>query len=345
MQASGNLGPGTTDLRGAGALQLAGVLTDCPDAVAPRDARSMGREAAADLRLLPADYRFYLSIAGLTVGVTSDEPLDLQVSGASTRFLVPCGMPDVRLNVATADLSDEPPPGECLFDSGALWKLHRDGDGDGLLFRFTSPAFGPLPYRMARFTRDFSRGEVVIHRPYLRPGPVNPIEYPLDEIVFTNLLSRGLGVEIHACGLVDRSGSGYLFAGQSGAGKTTTARLWTGLDGVRILSDDRIVLRPESDGIWMHGTPWHGDEPLAAPLRVPLTRVLLLQQGGPHRIVPLGRVQAVARLFSCAFVPFHEREALASIVEMLDRITRTVPTDDFWFANDRTAVDFLRAQS
>ena len=70
-----------------------------------------------------------------------------------------------------------------------------------------------------------------------------PLEYPLDELLLQGLLARGRGAEIHACGIADGSGRGLLFVGQSGAGKTTMARLWEGERGITVLSDDRIILR------------------------------------------------------------------------------------------------------
>ena len=69
----------------------------------------------------------------------------------------------------------------------------------------------------------FTAGEVRLHRPYFEGRePVEPLEFPLGELLFINHLhAHRTGVEIHGCGVIDRSGAGYLFAGQSGAGKTT----------------------------------------------------------------------------------------------------------------------------
>jgi hypothetical protein len=148
-----------------------------------------------------------LSVADITTGIVSHERLDLRVAGAARAFLVSCGTPDITIQVATGDLSRPPgggKTGEKIFDSGALWQLYRDG-GD-LLFRFTSPAFGSVPYKTARFSPDFRRGEVSLHRPYSTTrGPVYPLEYPLDELMLTNFLAQGRGVEIHGCGVIDQA--------------------------------------------------------------------------------------------------------------------------------------------
>ena len=92
-------------------------------------------------------------------------------------------------------------------------------------------------------------------------------------------LSRGEGVEVHAVGISDEQGRGHLFLGHSGAGKSTTARLWIDRPGVRILSDDRIILRVREGRIWMYGTPWHGDAGIASPDCAPLDEIYLLEHG------------------------------------------------------------------
>jgi hypothetical protein len=283
---------------------------------------------------------FCLSVAGITAGVSCEEPLSLRVGGSAKSFLVDCPLPDITLRVATGDLS-QPFGGDRIFDSGVLWQLYKDGDS--LLFRFTSPTCGPVPYKAARFTSDFTAGEVCLHRPYFdRDAPLYPLEYPLDELILTNYLARGRGVEIHACGVIDRSGAGYLFAGHSGAGKTTVARLWTDEPGVIILSDDRVVLRPVDGRIQMYGTPWHGDAQLAAPAAVPLNRIFFLQHGRSHQIAPVKGALAAARLFSCAFVPFYSGAALDFTLELLNIITTAVPCHAFSFTPDKGAIDFVR---
>ncbi len=135
----------------------------------------------------------------------------------------------------------EPDASPLAFDSGGVWTLRRSADE--LLFEFRSPRFGAVPYKIGRFRSDFSTGEVVLHRPYFPTArSFYPLEYPLDELIFTNLLSRRNGVELHGCGVVDDD-EGLLFLGFSGAGKSTLARLWRRHPGATILSDDRIILR------------------------------------------------------------------------------------------------------
>jgi serine kinase of HPr protein (carbohydrate metabolism regulator) len=109
-----------------------------------------------------------------------------------------------------------------------------------------------------------------------------------------------------------------LFVGASGAGKTTMARLWLAERDAVILSDDRVVLRGEPDGLWMYGTPWHGEEPLASPDRVRLAGVFFLHHHERHEIAPVTRIDGVARLFAASFPPFHDARALDFTLGFID---------------------------
>src|SRR4051812_7654599 len=219
----------------------------------------------------------FLRIADITFALVCEPRMMTRIDGTARKFLVEETETDARVRATWGDLSDET-GGELIFDSGALWRLYRQ-ESD-YVFHFTTPYFGATPYKTARFNDDFSEGEVTLHRPYFadRDG-VNPLEYPLDELLMLNLLAQGRGVELHSCGLVDETGAGYLFIGQSGAGKTTTARLWEREPQVRILSDDRIIVRREAGAFWMHGTPWHGEGALALPERAQLKRIFFLKHG------------------------------------------------------------------
>ena len=163
------------------------------------------------------------SVGEIRVSLESGAPdLLMRLPKEVEHFLAPGGGADVRVRVSWGDLR-EPPAGERIFDAG-LWQLYRRGER--YVFRFTSPAFGRYPYKQASFNPGFTAGEVILHSEYFNhDAPVPPLECPLDEVLITNVLARGRGVEVHACGVQDADGRGYLFLGESGAGKTTTARL------------------------------------------------------------------------------------------------------------------------
>lgn len=239
------------------------------------------------------------------------------------------------LDFTIETLEGEPPAGRTLlFDSGGVWKLFDDGDG----YQIECRGNGDQLYKIAFFSKDLTRGTVKMV-PFDVTTPY-PLQYPLDEVILNMLLPRHGGVELHACGLVDRNGNGYLFAGNSGAGKTTTARLWQN-DAAEILSDDRIVVRPHDGEWWMYGTPWHGEAEICSSSRAPLRRIFLLDQAKSNFVTPASPAAAVARLLACAFPPFHDASGLSAIAGTLATIVNDVPVERFAFVNDHTAVDFV----
>jgi hypothetical protein len=288
-----------------------------------------------------------LSIAGIGACIDSDEPdLEIAARGAMQRFLVDTVEPDLTMRARWGTL-DSPPEGSDgnqarpLFDSGAVWRLDRAGDQ--FLFRFNSPKFGGTPYKTARMNARFTEGEVCLHRPYFTDSAaIDPLEYPLDELLFVHLLGQGRGVELHGCAVVDASGEASLFIGQSGAGKSTMARLWHPEPDVTILSDDRIVAREIAGLISVYGTPWHGDEPFASSGPGTLARIFFLRQGSAHRLRGMTPVEATARLFACSFVPFYNAQAVEFTLAFLTMLVRRVPCHELQFAPDRSIVEFIR---
>jgi hypothetical protein len=286
----------------------------------------------------------YMKIADITFGLTSmNDELKLMLDGVASRFHTGIVEPDVKVNVSWADLTGES-GGERLFDSGSLWQLYQANEN--YHFRFCNGRADNIPYKVAQFNADFTAGEVFLHKPFFDAGSaLYPLEYPLDELVMMNLLARGRGVEVHSCGVVDRNGKGYLFVGQSGAGKTTSARLWEKEKGVSILSDDRIIVRKVEEKFWMYGTPWHGEAELAVASRAELTHIFFLRQGPRNSLEAQGVAESSARLLSCGFPTFHDACGLEFTLSFLEDLTSHVPAFELSFLPDASVVEFVREKT
>jgi hypothetical protein len=241
---------------------------------------------------------------------------------------------DIRLEL-TEDPVPHSHPAETLFDSGAVWRVARHGDG--LLYSFHTPALEPSAYKAVAIDRDLTRGRLHFPRPRRGRRPHYALDFPLDELLFQHRLAREAALEVHACGLALGRGA-VLLCGRSGAGKSTSARLWRRLrPGTSILSDDRIVLRAGSRPT-AYGTPWHGDGGFAAPIARPLRALFFLRHGRRSRVRPLGRAQAAARLFARSFPPLWDAGAVAGVLGACDRIAGAVPCAELAFRPDASAV-------
>lgn len=284
-----------------------------------------------------------IKIADITIEVFSPDPsLDIRLEGDMQIFSIPAANPDLSIEACWRTL-DDTYGGQKIFDSGGAWQLYLKDNA--YWFHCTSPALGKIPYKIARLARDFSCGQVFLHRPFFAAHQaVNPLQYPLDELLVLNLLSQGRGGEVHACGIVDAAGNGYLFAGQSGAGKTTMARLWQEESGVTILSDDRIILRQEGKQTWMYGTPWHGEAKLASASRAPLKHVFFVRHGQKNSLKSKTGAEAAALLFSYSFPVFYSPDALKFTIDFYGRIANAVPCNELSVVPNHEIVDFVRGK-
>ncbi len=290
--------------------------------------------------ILPAPVRLFnsLHIGGVTLTLSGTSPDATRLAPELTSFLALDHDPDIEVSVEFVDALS-PHLGAAGFNSGALWRVFPQANG--LSFDFISDMLGTDPYKRLIVDRDFSSSRLLLNGRLLAPyAPIFPLEYPTDELLITNYLARhGLGVEVHGCGLIDSVLGGQLFLGHSGAGKSTTTRLWQALRNPFILSDDRIILRLQGGELLMHGTPWHGEAAFAEQGTSNLGRIFVLQHGPVNRIRQLPKALAVGEIFARSFPPFHSAEGLEGALEFINRALDTVPCYEFQFVPNRSAIE------
>jgi hypothetical protein len=287
----------------------------------------------------PASARRAISVGGVSLALSGASFDDVRLGSDLSAFESEASQSDIEVSVDWA-ANLQKCAGKPHFDSGAVWTLFSNNDDEELIFDFTSPALGPRPYKRMYADQSFRNVRIVLNRDLLHPHCVIlPLEYPADELLITNYLASGLGVEVHGCGLVDPETGGHLFLGHSGAGKSTTTKLWQTLRNPQILSDDRIILRLHNGELWMYGTPWHGEAAFAMPGKARLNRIFILEHGAANEFTPLSRSRAVGEMFARCFPPFHSAVALARTVSFLDRILDAVPCYQFQFVPNAGAVD------
>lgn len=279
-------------------------------------------------------------IGGVSVALRGRCETDVALVPLLEQFRTLPGAADIDIQIEWTD-AILPREGRRLFDSGSVWQLFDDDRG--LRFDFTVPLLGDRPYRRLFIDNQYREGTLQLSDEYFaesRHAP-DPLEYPLDELLIMHRLTQEQAIELHGVGIAGPDGASNLFVGHSGAGKSTTARLWTSLHKIEILSDDRIIVREHDDEIYMYGTPWHGEAHFALPQRAPLQRIFILEHGHGNVITRLTRSQMVAELFARAFVPFHRHEYVDHAMSFLERVADSVPCYHYSFEPDERAVETI----
>jgi hypothetical protein len=311
---------------------------------------------------LAAACRSRFCVGGVSIEVADVLGCDVSLPASLEPFRDTMGPSDIGIEVEwVARLA--PVPGRVLFDSGTTWRL-QECDAH-FQFDFSAPAFGNEPYKRLVLDTTFRRAALQMsHESFASAAfAAEPLDYPLDELLIMHRLTQEKAIEVHGCGIVGAGGAGNLFVGHSGAGKSTTTRLWTSSQDVEILSDDRIILRRDhaekqvprfarndkpfassnslQSGIRMYGTPWHGEAMFASPNSAPLKRIMVLEHGHGNVLTPLSPSEAVAELFARSFVPFHRHEYVDSALAFLEEVVESVPVYRFSFEPDQHAVDTI----
>ncbi len=163
------------------------------------------------------------------------------------------------------------PFGAPTFEAGH-WDYYCHDAVDIFRMRIASP--GPhFTIYTAVLQADGHRGELYLEDENPVSGEQYSYEIPplaLDEVLATHWITRHGGLILHACGLASTNGGGLLFSGHSGAGKSTTARLWLQSGQAQLLSDERIRIFREEEFYHIQGTPWHGEGLTPSRATVPL---------------------------------------------------------------------------
>lgn len=290
----------------------------------------------------------HLRIGGVSLRIAASDPSPVVIHAQHEPFAVDGGCADIDVAVESLPCIS-PSRGHDLFDSGSTWRV--SDCGQGFRFDFGYPLADQAPAKRLFVDRAYRSAALQLNSLFLSKygGRLPPLAYPIDELLIMHRLTQERAIELHGVGMVAPNGANNLFVGHSGAGKSTTARLWTSLHKVKILSDDRIIVResparelqPGDDPrqIFMYGTPWHGEGCFALPERAPLTRIFILEHGQGNVITRLSRSEAVGELFARAFVPFHRHEYIDSALSFLDQLAGSVPCYRFSFEPDERAVE------
>ena len=284
-----------------------------------------------------------LKIARITLSITSpDKSNEFKVNDNYLPFIAD-GRPDAVLQVHYGSLPKLKLEEE-IFNSGTIWSLHRS-KGKYVI---------KIHSRMAVLESDFRSGNIYIEPSSPSLSYSYPLDYPLDEILMINWLSRGLGIMMHACG-VKHNGQGIIFAGTSGAGKSTVADLWKNRisrlkshsmepsKNTILLSDDRIIIRKIDGRLFVFGTPWHGDSKVCSPEEAPLDKIFFLQQAWENKVKKIDPIKAASRLIVCSFPPFWDKKGMEFTLNYCAELAQRIPCYELDFVPDKRVLDLVRS--
>ncbi len=178
-----------------------------------------------------------------------------------------------------------------------------------------------------------------------------PNPYSIDtvlRITHSLVLADDGGFLLHAASAI-RNKRAFLFAGVSGAGKTTMSRLAPG--DATVLTDEISYVRCDPNKMndkrnknyIAFGTPFAGElARVGANTSAPLEALYLLVQGSENRIAPIAKIDAARAIMRHVLFFAEEKDLVAKVFDsVLDFVSR-VPVAQLIFTPDARAWELIQ---
>jgi hypothetical protein len=167
-----------------------------------------------------------------------------------------------------------------------------------------------------------------------------PNPYSIDtvlRITHSLVLAGEGGFLVHAASAI-RNRRAFLFAGISGAGKTTMARLAPA--DATVLTDEISYVRRSGKNYKAYGTPFAGElARVGANTSAPLETLYLLVQGPENRIQPVAKIDAARALMRHILFFAEEKEMVAKVFDSVLAFVSNIEVAQLVFTPDTRAWD------
>ena len=159
------------------------------------------------------------------------------------------------------------------------------------------------------------------------------LKHALMNLYSSYIVYHNWGLLIHSSCVVEKE-KAHIFAGQSGAGKSTAAKL----SHPRVLlSDEATLLKITSDGITIFDSPFRSEMKSSGSVKSrSLGSVQLLHQSLENNRVLINKSNAFLLLMDKVFYWAHDPSETKNIVKLLESLINTVPVYNLYFQKNNT---------
>lgn len=125
---------------------------------------------------------------------------------------------------------------------------------------------------------------------------------------------------------VEYDGSGILFCGVPGAGKSTQARLWEKYYGASAVNNDQPCIIFKNGLPLVHGSPWSGKEPCYRNVYYPAKAIVFVEKSDDDRVKRLSAAEAYSLLYLNNYIVTFDRDEIEEkYSSVIEHIVESVP--------------------
>jgi hypothetical protein len=159
------------------------------------------------------------------------------------------------------------------------------------------------------------------------------LKHALINLYSSFIVFHNWGLLIHSSCVVENN-KAHIFAGQSGAGKSTAARLSLPRE---LLSDEATIIKVERDSVTVFNSPFRSDTVTNQNTpNYPLNSIQLLVQSLTNNRIQISKSDAILELIGKIFYWKHDLEDARKILHLLKILIDNVPVYKLHFQKNNT---------
>jgi hypothetical protein len=159
------------------------------------------------------------------------------------------------------------------------------------------------------------------------------LKHALMNLYSAFILHNNWGLLLHSSCVIEGERA-HIFAGHSGAGKSTAARLSVPRE---LLSDEATLIKITDNSITVYDSPFRSELEKGNHNKcVPLSSVQLLSQAVQNKRIQLKQSDAFMQLMDKVFYWPHKEDEVARVLELLKVLVKKIPVYELHFQKNNT---------
>lgn len=169
---------------------------------------------------------------------------------------------------------------------------------------------------------------------------INPLQFPMGPILYTYICQAFNAIMIHAS-CIDDKGTGRIFSGFSGAGKSTMAGIWE-QEGRMIINDDRLIIRKKENAFVVFNTPMYYEDIIKS---VELKSVYLIRHSPLNEIRKLSGAMALTRMLAFCIQNNFDKDMVRVNLEFMSQLISNIGIYDLGVVPTKEIIPFILSNS
>lgn len=222
--------------------------------------------------------------------------------------------------------------------SNGTWNIWKAKDDSSFLISLHGNGYGNEPHQIIIANNHLSDCQVLNMDGECN---LNLLDFPLELVISGYLNINKVGILLHSA-LISINGTGILFPGMSGSGKSSISALCIQDKDFEVFTDETVIIREKYRILHAFGTPWHSTQTVYKNKGVPLAKIFFLKHGKENSLRKISNLDAANRLLVRCFPTFWHKEGMQFALDFCTHIASKVECYEFSFVPDLSVVKFIK---